>query len=169
MATLYELGRDYQRLTELLCSSDGLTPDEQGELCAAFTELAGNEDKKAAGYVKVYKNMKATASAIDAEIENLIRKKQSINTGIRRLTDRIDFYFKSTGKSTLESPIGKFKLAKKPQSVVIDLECDIPAQYKEKVETFKIDKKAIKNAIKAGAIIKGATLSEPENYVRFYK
>jgi len=63
-----------------------------------------------------------------------------------------------TGITKIECPYFKLSIQKNPVSVIITNEKLIPEQFKEQVISWKIDKTAIKNAIKLGDSISGAEL-----------
>jgi len=63
-----------------------------------------------------------------------------------------------TGITKIECPYFKLSIQKNPASVVIKNEELIPENFKEQVISWKIDKTAIKNAIKLGDSISGAEL-----------
>ena len=66
----------------------------------------------------------------------------------------------------IETSLGTITVASNPPSVEIFDESIIPAEYiKEKVTT-QIDKTAIKNAIKEGKRVAGATLVENKKSLR---
>jgi len=63
-----------------------------------------------------------------------------------------------TGITKIECPYFKLSIQKNPVSVIITNEKLIPEQFKEQVISWKIDKTAIKNCLKAGEAITGAKL-----------
>lgn len=69
------------------------------------------------------------------------------------------------GISKIESPWFALTIQKNPESVDIFDEQAIPEQFKEQVISWKIDKTAIKNALKSGEIVKGAILTQGSRLV----
>lgn len=64
----------------------------------------------------------------------------------------------NTGITKIECPFFKLSIQKNPASVEVFDENLIPDQFKEPVTTWKIDKNAIKEALKNGETVAGAVL-----------
>ena len=156
--TLYELTEDYMNLLELAEDPD---IDEQ-----AFTDtlegIEGALEDKAEGYAKVIRTLEGDAAACDAESKRLRNKKQTIENNIKRMKQALQITMEVTGKTKFKTALFSFNIQKNPAAVVMD------EQYIENIpERFlipqdpQIDKKAIKEALKAGEDLEGiAHLSE---------
>ena len=157
--TLYELTEDYMNLLELAEDPD---IDEQ-----AFTDtlegIEGALEDKAEGYAKVIRTLEGDAAACDAESKRLRNKKQTIENNIKRMKAALQYSMQATGKTKFKTALFSFGIQKNPAAVVIDegyLE-NIPDRFLIPQDP-QIDKKAIKEAIKAGEDLEGiAHLSEP--------
>lgn len=158
MSTLYELTEDYMNLLALAEDPD---IDEQ-----AFTDtlegIEGALEDKAEGYAKVIRTLEGDAAACDAESKRLRNKKQTIENNIRRMKAALQYAMQATGKTKFKTALFSFGIQKNPAAVVIDegyLE-NIPDRFLIPQDP-QIDKKAIKEAIKAGEDLEGlAHLSE---------
>lgn len=156
--TLYELTEDYMNLLELAEDPD---IDEQ-----AFTDtlegIEGALEDKAEGYAKVIRTLEGDAAACDAESKRLRNKKQTIENNIRRMKAALQYAMQATGKTKFKTALFSFGIQKNPAAVVIDegyLE-NIPDRFLIPQDP-QIDKKAIKEALKAGEDLEGlAHLSE---------
>ena len=159
--TLYELTEDYMNLLELAEDPD---IDEQ-----AFTDtlegIEGALEDKAEGYAKVIRTLEGDAAACDAESKRLRNKKQTIENNIKRMKQALQITMEVTGKTKFKTALFSFNIQKNPAAVVMD------EQYIENIpERFlipqdpQIDKKAIKEAIKAGEDLEGiAHLEQTES------
>lgn len=159
--TLYELTEDYMNLLELAEDPD---IDEQ-----AFTDtlegINGALEDKAEGYAKVIRTLEGDAAACDAESKRLRNKKQTIENNIRRMKAALQYAMQATGKTKFKTALFSFGIQKNPAAVVIDegyIE-NIPDRFLIPQDP-QIDKKAIKEALKAGEDLEGiAHLEQTES------
>lgn len=159
--TLYELTEDYMNLLELAEDPD---IDEQ-----AFTDtlegIDGALEDKAEGYAKVIRTLEGDAAACDAESKRLRNKKQTIENNIRRMKAALQYAMQATGKTKFKTALFSFGIQKNPAAVVIDegyIE-NIPDRFLIPQDP-QIDKKAIKEALKAGEDLEGiAHLEQTES------
>lgn len=159
--TLYELTEDYMNLLELAEDPD---IDEQ-----AFTDtlegIEGALEDKAEGYAKVIRTLEGDAAACDAESKRLRNKKQTIENNIKRMKAALQYAMQATGKTKFKTALFSFGIQKNPAAVVIDegyIE-NIPDRFLIPQDP-QIDKKAIKEALKAGEVLEGiAHLEQTES------
>ncbi len=159
--TLYELTEDYMNLLELAEDPD---IDEQ-----AFTDtlegIEGALEDKAEGYAKVIRTLEGDAAACDAESKRLRNKKQTIENNIKRMKAALQYAMQATGKTKFKTALFSFGIQKNPAAVVIDegyIE-NIPDRFLIPQDP-QIDKKAIKEALKAGEDLEGiAHLEQTES------
>ena len=158
MATLYELTDDYLTLLEMAEDPD---IDEQA-LKDTMEGIEGALEIKAEGYAKIIRMLEGDAAACDAESKRLRNKKQAIERNIDRMKKALQYAMEVTGKTKFKTALFSFGIQKNPASVVIDegyIE-NIPDRFLIPQDP-QIDKKAIKEALKAGEDLEGiAHLSE---------
>ena len=158
MATLYELTDDYLTLLEMAEDPD---IDEQA-LRDTMEGIEGALEIKAEGYAKIIRMLEGDAAACDAESKRLRNKKQAIERNIDRMKKALQYSMVQTGKTKFKTALFSFGIQKNPAAVVIDegyLE-NIPDRFLIPQDP-QIDKKAIKEALKAGEDLEGiAHLSE---------
>lgn len=159
--TLYELTEDYMNLLELAEDPD---IDEQ-----AFNDtlegIEGALEDKAEGYAKVIRTLEGDAAACDAESKRLRNKKQTIENNIKRMKAALQCAMQITGKTKFKTSLFSFGIQKNPAAVVIDEEHleNIPDRFLIPQDP-QIDKKAIKEALKAGEDLEGiAHLEQTES------
>ena len=150
--TLYELSNDYMTLLEMAEDPD---VDEQAFM-DTLEGIDGALEDKADGYAKVIRNLEADAAACDAESKRLRNKKQTIENNIKRMKSVLQFAMQMTGKTKFKTALFTFGIRKNPASVVIDAANvrDFPEQYIIESEPI-LDKKALKDALKAGEDMTG--------------
>jgi len=154
--SLYELSSTY------LKALDDLTDPELDlpvEAVNDTLEALGDEmETKAINVTKFMRNMEATASAIKSAEAEMAKRRKSLENRIKWMKDYLKGSMEHTGITKIECPYFKLSIQKTPASVNILNEAKIPTQFKEQVLSWKIDKTAIKNAIKSGEAIPGAEL-----------
>ena len=159
--TLYELTEDYMNLLELAEDPD---IDEQA-FADTLEGIEGALEDKAEGYAKVIRTLEGDAAACDAESKRLRNKKQTIENNIKRMKTALQYAMQATGKTKFKTALFSFGIQKNPAAVVIDegyIE-NIPDRFLIPQDP-QIDKKAIKEALKAGEDLEGiAHLEQTES------
>ena len=152
MSSLYELTTDYE---ELLTMAEDPDIDEQAFL-DTLEGIDGAIEDKADNYARVIRTLEADAAACDAEAKRLRNKKQTIENNIKRMKSALQYSMQVTGKVKFKTALFSFGIRKNPPSVVIDepyLE-NIPARFLIPQDPT-VDKKAMKDALKAGEDLTG--------------
>ena len=161
--TLYELTDDYRNLLEM--AED---PDTDPEAFVDTLEgIEGAIEDKADGYAKVIRTLEGDAAACDAESKRLRNKKQTIENNIKRMKQALQYAMEATGKTKFKTPLFSFGISKNPAAVVMDegyIE-NIPKRFLIPQDPV-IDKKAIKEALKAGEDLEGIAHLEQSESLR---
>lgn len=150
MATLYEMTAQAKELYELLQAEE---IDEQTFL---DTLEAIGTDQKVEGYCQVLKELQADFEKFDAEEKRLAARKNTVKNGIDRMKNSLLEFLKVSGQSKIEAGTFTVSLSKSEATKIID-ESLIPTEFKIS-QPDKIDKTAIKNAIKSGTEVLGAEI-----------
>jgi uncharacterized small protein (DUF1192 family) len=134
---------------------------EEGELTPELeTALAINQNElqeKAINYGYVVKSLEGDISAIDEEIKRLQALKKAKSNAIDRMKESVSNAMQLYGMEKLTSPTLSLSL-RKSESVDVDLTEALPNDFKITKVTVTPDKIAIKQALKQGENITGATL-----------
>jgi biotin operon repressor len=151
--TLFNIKEEYRRLAESIIESGGeLTPDLDEALQINQTML----QEKAANYGYIIKQAEYEIDMLDAEIERLKAYKNDRQKMADRLKEKISDAMELYGIEKIES--GTIKLSfRKSDSVEISDESAIPAEYLV-VQPVKISKSLIKDSLKNGIDVPGASL-----------
>jgi hypothetical protein len=132
-------------------------PDTDPQAFADTLEgIEGELEDKADNYAKVIRSLEADAAACDAEAKRLRAKKQTIENNIKRMKGALQYAMQTTGKVKFKTPLFSFGIRKNPASVVIDAVNvrDFPEEFIIESEPI-LDKKALKDALKAGEDLTG--------------
>lgn len=125
--TLYELTAGWR---DAMTALEMAETDEERE--TALAQLDGIDEDyttKAAGYAMATKNMDGQIDAIDAEIKRLTALKKRRTRDREDLMNRMKNSMIETGKTTIETPIGTWKIGKGRESVQIIDAAKVPEQF----------------------------------------
>ncbi|MGZ4970763.1 MAG: siphovirus Gp157 family protein [Methylobacter sp.] len=154
--SLYELSANYLQALDFLTDPEMDLPIEAVN---DTLEALGEElEDKAINVAKFFRNMEATAEAIKTAEANMARRRKTLENRVQWLKNYIKGNMELCGISHIECPHFKLSIQKNPVVINILDEDAIPEQFKEKVTSWKIDKNAIKDAIKSGSIVPGTEL-----------
>lgn len=150
--TIYSISAEQMRINELLEESGGeLTP----EIEEALVINEGNFLVKAEGYIESIARYKSMAQAAAERIKQLQAYKKTAENIEKRLKERLQYGMRVMERDKVEIGLHKVSL-RSSTAVNITEEAHIPAEYII-VET-KVDKDAVKRALKEGIAIPGAEL-----------
>lgn len=164
MSNLYQLSNEVEKLySDLIASID----EETGEINdTAITEmLAVKEaefDNKAIAVATVQRRFIAQSNEIDEEIKRLTALKKRSDATAKRLENSLSMACQRLGKTKIDGISATISFRESKQTV-IDNETEIPDEFIAVTMVKKIDKTAIKNAIKSGREIKGAHIETVKN------
>lgn len=160
MASLYEIGQAYnEALNEFTID------EETGELLfneEAIDQLTDTLQNKADNIASYIKNRQALSDAIKAEKNALDERLKSNDKKIEALKKYLAEAMEMTHMDKLETARNKITF-RKSTSVVVNEDVLLPKEYIKTVVTEKVDKKAIGDALKNGAVIYGCYLKETNN------
>jgi Siphovirus Gp157 len=154
--SLYQLSNNYLQALDFLT-------DPEADLPAAVINdtleaLSGELEDKAINVAKFFRNMEAVAEAIKEAEEAMAKRRKALENRVKWMKDYLKSNMEHTGISKIECSYFKISIQNNPTAVNVTNENAIPEQFKEQVITWKIDKNAIKVAIKKGEAVPGAEL-----------
>ena len=153
MATLYELTGQYLEIYNMEL-------DEETKLDTLDSiNWETDYETKVENCIKVVKNIDADMEARDAEIKRLTNLNKFDKKKKEYLREQVSESMKLTGHERVDPPLFKVSF-RKSQAVEVD-EAVLPEAYK--VATWKPDKKRLKEDLKNGLEIIGASLVERKN------
>lgn len=153
MASLYELTGQYLEIYNMEL-------DEETKLDTLDSiDWEIEYETKVENYIKVMKNIDADVEARKAEIKRLTELNKADEKKKEHLKDTLSASMKTTSHERVDTPLFKVSF-RKSQAVEVD-ETVLPEAYK--VATWKPDKKRLKEDLKNGLEIIGASLVERKN------
>lgn len=163
MATLYELTGNYLILAEMLDDPDA----DPITVMDTMDAIEGELDEKAENYGRIIRNLEAESEAIRTEVDRLSRRRKTIDNNIDSLKKRLQMAMELTNRPKIDTPLFKFYIQKNAPSVVVDMDDleNFPPEFLTYQEP-KVNKAAIKDAIKAGLDLEGIAHLEQSQSLR---
>ena len=152
--TLYEMTTDLVNLMD-----EEINENTKEEIIEA---IKLQMEVKAENIIAVIRNYETRIEAIKAEEKRLAEYRKSEQKSLERLKEYTTYCMEQLGNKKLDTSLGRISLRKKPASLNIVNEELIPSEYKELVQTVKIDKAQIKKDLK-DKVIEGVELVEGGN------
>ena len=152
--TLYEMTTDLVNLMD-----EEINENTKEEIIEA---IKLQMEVKAENIIAVIRNYETRIEAIKAEEKRLAEYRKSEEKSLERLKEYTTYCMEQLGNKKLDTSLGRISLRKKPASLNIVNEELIPSEYKELVQTVKIDKAQIKKDLK-DKVIEGVELIEGGN------
>ncbi|AAC79524.1 Mu Gam-like end protection [Streptococcus phage 01205] len=153
MATLYEL-------TDQLLEIYNMDVDDETKLdTLEAIDWTTDYENKVEGYVKVIKSLEADIEARKNEKKRLDGLNKSDQSKIDKLKTALAVSMAETGQTRVDTTL--FKVGFRKSEAVVVNEEKLPKEYQ--IATYKPDKKTLKELLKSGKHIEGATLEERRN------
>ena len=160
MTALYLLTQEFREAAEKL--ADAELPDEV--IADTLESLQFPIEEKAKNVAMVIRNIEASAKAIKEAADAMILRAKSEENRAKHLKGYLQSAMVATVISKIESPYFVISLRNNPESVVIDAESQIPADYMREVPaTYSPDKTLIKKAIQDGYEVPGCHLTRTQS------
>ena len=160
MPALYLLTQEFREAAEKL--ADAELPDEV--IADTLESLQFPIEEKAKNVAMVIRNIEASAKAIKEAADAMILRAKSEENRAKHLKGYLQSAMEATGITKIESPYFVISLRNNPESVVIDAESQIPADYMREVPaTYSPDKTLIKKAIQDGYEVPGCHLTRTQS------
>jgi hypothetical protein len=157
--SIYKIQNDFQLIIAEVINNDGeITP----ELETALTINKEQLQSKAVDYCYVIKQLDYDCEQIDNEIARLNKLKKVRANLAERLKDTISNAMNLYDVEKIETPLIKLSF-RNSESVEITNESQLDACFIVTKTVSTPDKKAIKDAIKSGQLVCGATISYNKN------
>lgn len=157
--SLYNIQQEYISLAESIIDNDGLLSEEME---AALQINKDQLESKSQCYGFIVRQLEGECDMIDNEIKRLEAMKKSRGKTVDRLKESVSKAMQLYEIDKIETPTIKISF-RKSESIEIEEESLIDEKYMTVKTTKTPDKKAIKEAIKAGEIVLGVTLKENQN------
>ena len=143
--SLYEMATDLIELVEV----EEVSEEMKAEIMEQIKEVM---EVKAENIIKVIRDYETRIDGIKSEEKRLAEYRRSEEKKLERLKDYTLNCMEMMGNKKLETNLGRISLRKKPSSLVIVDENQVPDIYKTVKEVLTIDKMQIKKDLKENAI-----------------
>lgn len=157
--TLYELADEFRATADMLADMD--LPAEV--VADTLESIALPFEQKASSVSAFVRNLEATAEQIKAAETEMAKRRKAMENRASHIREYLLAQMQRTGISKIESPMFRIAIRNNPESVVIDSEAQIPADYLREVPaTYSPDKGLIKQALQDGYDVPGAHLARSQ-------
>jgi uncharacterized membrane protein YfhO len=156
---LYQINKEYLQLIDAIMEAEGEVSEEQS-LQLAITEK--ELETKGICYAYIVKGIESDNDAIDAELKRLKALKDRNNKTIEKLENNVQDAMNLFGITEIKSATLKINF-RKSESIEISQEALIPKEYMTEKITYTPNKQLIKEAIKNGLNVQGASLVTNQN------
>lgn len=155
MTALYELAAQHRQLAERL-TDIGL---DDASIADTLEGEAGDLMEKCVNIAKVFRNLESLADQIKQAEAQMVERRKAIEKRAAALKLYLLTNMDMAGIPKIESPWFCISVKNNPESVVIDNEKEIPADYMREIPVSYVpDKALMKSAMQDGHIITGAHL-----------
>jgi hypothetical protein len=147
-------------ISNILAVPDEDLTDEQKALFEEYAEfLAGQEEDKVDGFVAFIRSEDARADFLREEAKRLTNAARCIETKLARLKTHYQYTMQSHGLKRVNGKAYSVSLRATPV-VLVENEQQVPTIFwRTKTET-SIDKTAVRDALKSGAVVPGCSLGK---------
>ena len=156
---IYQIQNEYQLLINQIIESEG---EITSEIETALTINKEQLQSKAVDYSYIIKQLDSDCEQIDAELKRLQQFKKVRTNLAERLKNTISDAMNLYEVEKIETPLIKLSF-RNSESVEITNESQLDACFIVTKTVTTPDKKAIKDAIKSGVLVTGATISYNKN------
>jgi hypothetical protein len=163
MSALYVIAQAFRADADKLADLD-LDPQT---LIDTIEGMSGDLETKVQNTLFVSRNLESTADAIDAAAAAMTARSKAIKARAIALKKGVFDAMLFTGVTKIEGPYFRLTIQNNPPSVDVFEIDTVPEEYFTQPPTPPkvLDKTAIKNAIKGGAEVPGAKLSQSQRLV----
>lgn len=157
--SLYQITSSFPKLIE-----EEMSEEDKKEVKKELTELLQQKSQNLIGYIR---NIELTIEAMKNEEKRISEQRKVLESRLTKFKEYVKECMEQNGFTKIETQLGALSIAKNPISVEIYDEAQIPDEYKTKVIEIKVDKTAIKKALKeTGEIIPGTRIINNKTSLR---
>ena len=141
-----------------------MSEEDKKEVKKELTELLQQKSQNLIGYIR---NIELTIEAMKNEEKRISEQRKVLESRLTKFKEYVKECMEQNGFTKIETQLGALSIVKNPISVEIYDEAQIPDEYKTKVIEIKVDKTAIKKALKeTGEIIPGTRIINNKTSLR---
>lgn len=158
--SLYQITSAFPKLID----QEEMSEEDKKEVKKELTELLQQKSQNLIGYIR---NIELTIEAMKNEEKRISEQRKILESRLTKFKEYVKECMEQNGFTKIETQLGALSIAKNPISVEIYDEAQIPDEYKTKVIEIKVDKTAIKKALKeTGEIIPGTRIIDNKTSLR---
>ena len=160
--TLYDMSQSFNNLMDL-CLDDTVDPDT---VEAALKSVEGDVKQKCFDGIGLIKSLEALKEESVKESRRLAERAHAISNRIDAIKRVYMDGLKAMGKTHIDTGRGRMAVQKNPPALIVSKLLDVktlPDEYKKHIESWEVNKTAVKDALKAGKHVPGCELVQGES------
>lgn len=158
--SLYDITNGFVQLM----NNEEITEENKNEIEKELTILLQQKSESIIGFTK---NLELTIEAMKNEEKRITDNRKVLENKLTKFKEYVKECMENSNVLKVETVLGTLSVTKNPISIEIINEDEIPAEYKEKIVTTKVDKKAITDNFKTtGEIIPGVQINTNKTSLR---
>jgi hypothetical protein len=156
MPPLYVIAEEYQELLWLMAEGE----IEESLFNEFLEDVSADFSKKSANVASFFLSLESQAEQIKLAEQRMKKRRESLLRNSKRLRDYLLTQMQSINQKEISTPEYLIRIRNNPARVDIISEVLIPGDFKLEEVSVRIDKTSIREAIKAGNPVPGATLTQ---------
>lgn len=159
MESLYIVSQRYRSIVDQIVQAGG---EANNIIIDLLAENRNDLTTAASNFALLTRELEGQVKAYEAEIARLTKLKQQAENSIESIKKQVAYAMDITGTTSIKGELINISF-RKSEETVIENEALIPDIYKDSKTVKTVDKKAIKEIIKAGIEVPGASVVEKKN------
>lgn len=160
---LYSVSSEFEHL------SRKIVEDEDGSFYSEnMLQISKNKDElmnTLQNFSAIMLNLEHEEVAIDAAIARMENRKDLLRSKIKNMRNQLLMVMENCGVLSIKCPEFEIKLSKNPPKLCLDEGITVPDEYMHTIVSTKINKELIKEDLKQGVCIEGASLIQENRLV----
>ncbi len=156
--SLYQITENYLNALDFLTDPEADFPLEA--ITDTLEGLDAEISDKAINVAKFFRNMEASAEAMKQAEQTMAKRRKAIEKRAAVMREYLKINMEASGLHKIECAHFCLSVRNNPASVVLTDEAEIPSEFKKQEIVIKVDKTAIKKALKDGQTVSGAALQQ---------
>lgn len=154
--SLYQLATEFESVADTLGDMD-LPPEVIDD---TLESLSGELEVKSMNVARFFLNLESTVDGMKKAEALMSHRRKMAQNRIERMKHYLLENMQRAGIAAIDGPEFSLKVVKNPPAVIVDNENQLASRFVKVVTTHKVDKTAIKTALKAGEVVDGAHLMQ---------
>ena len=160
MNSLFELTNEMKALLDFGCEAE-----DQETFIQTLEPIITAIAEKADGYCSVLSHFESQTAMINAEIERLKARKETIEKNVDKMKKMLMYSLITTGRKEIKTDLHTIRVKKAGGKQAMEITGDVPKEYEKTTITVEPDKDKIRKELETGKKLEFAHLNERSSYL----